>query len=210
MALESVKSYNASTNNPQVENARQQQLQAAAAPSISAQRNSTDIAKTLVDEKPELKDFYNNYNPLEVTAADQQRYTAYLGTLSNEQRQRLGDAQNFYELSLRNVGGLVMPVIVQLTYADNSTEIQTIPAEIWRKNNEKVTKVIVTKKPVISFVLDPFQQTADTDLSNNAFPRQPSASRFELFQQQQQAQPNPMQQNSSSMQKLEQKPGGTK
>ena len=62
----------------------------------------------------------------------------------------------------------------------------------------------------ISFVLDPFQQTADTDLSNNAFPRQPSASRFELFQQQQQAQPNPMQQNSSSMQKLEQKPGGTK
>ena len=210
MALESVKSYNASTNNPQVENARQQQLQAAAAPSISAQRNSTDIAKTLVDEKPELKDFYNNYNPLEVTAADQQRYTAYLGTLSDEQRQRLGDAQNFYELSLRNVGGLVMPVIVQLTYADNSTEIQTIPAEIWRKNNEKVTKVIVTKKPVISFVLDPFQQTADTDLSNNAFPRQPSASRFELFQQQQQAQPNPMQQNSSSMQKLEQKPGGTK
>ena len=133
-----------------------------------------------------------------------------MGTLSDEQRQRLGDAQNFYELSLRNVGGLVMPVIVQLTYADNSTEIQTIPAEIWRKNNEKVTKVIVTKKPVISFVLDPFQQTADTDLSNNAFPRQPSASRFELFQQQQQAQPNPMQQNSSSMQKLEQKPGGTK
>jgi hypothetical protein len=52
----------------------------------------------------------------------------------------------------------------------------------------------VTKKPVISFVLDPFQQTADTDQSNNAFPRQPAASRFELFQQQQQSAPNPMQQ----------------
>ena len=57
---------------------------------------------------------------------------------------------HFYELSLRNVGGLVMPVVVQLTYADKSTEVQTIPAEIWRKNNERVTKVIATQKPVIS------------------------------------------------------------
>ena len=208
IALESVKSYNASTRNPRVENARLQQQKAAAPPSITAQRNATDISKTLVDEKPELKDFYNNYDPLAVTPADQQRYTAMLGTLTPEQQQRLNDSQsNFYELSLRNVGGLVMPVIVQLTYADNTQEIQTIPAEIWRKNNAQVTKVIVTKKPVIGFVIDPFQQTADTDLSNNAFPRQPAASRFELFQQQQQTPPNPMQQqpkaSASPTQKLE-------
>ncbi|MFC6225964.1 M1 family metallopeptidase [Hymenobacter artigasi] len=214
IALESVKSYNASTRNPQVENARLQQQKAAAPQSITAQRNATDIPKTLVDEKPELKDFYNNYDPLAVTPADQQRYTAMLGTLTPEQQQRLGDSQsNFYELSLRNVGGLVMPVIVQMTFADNTQEIQTIPAEIWRKNNAQVTKVIVTKKPVISFVIDPFQQTADTDLSNNAFPRQPAASRFELFEQQRpQAQPNPMQQlkaTASPMQKLEQKPVGS-
>jgi hypothetical protein len=212
LSLESVKSYNVSTKNPQVENARLQQ-QRAAPQSITAQRNATDIPKTLVEEKPELKDFYNSYDPLAVTPADQQRYTAYLGTLTDEQRQRLGDTQNFYELSLRNVGGLVMPVVLQLTYADNSQEIQTIPAEIWRINNAQVTKVIVTKKPVISFVIDPFQQTADTDLSNNAFPRQPAASRFELFQQQQQAPQNPMQQQttrtSSPMQKLEQKPVGS-
>jgi hypothetical protein len=214
LALESVKSYNTSTRNPQVENARLQQQKAAAPQSITAQRNATDIPKTLVDEKPELKDFYNNYDPLAVTPTDQQRYTALLSTLTPEQQQRLGDSQsNFYELSLRNVGGLVMPVVLQMTYADNTQEIQTIPAEIWRKNNERVTKVIVTKKPVISFVIDPFQQTADTDLSNNAFPRQPAASRFELFQQQQQAQPNPMQlqpkASASPMQRLEQKPVGS-
>ena len=150
-----------------------------------------------------------------VTPADQQRYTAMLGSLTPEQQQRLNDSQsNFYELSLRNVGGLVMPVIVQMTYADNTQEVQTIPAEIWRKNNAQVTKVIVTKKPVISFVIDPFQQTADTDLSNNAFPRQPAASRFELFEQQRpQAPANPMQQaakaSASPLQKLEQKPGSS-
>ncbi|MCC3153299.1 M1 family metallopeptidase [Hymenobacter sp. BT770] len=212
IALESVKAYNVNTKNPAVENQRLQQLQASAPASISAQRNATELKSTLVDEKPELKDFYNQYNPLAVTPADQQRYTSYLGSLSEEQRQRLGDNQHFYELSLRNVGGLVMPVIVQLTYADNSQEIQTIPAEIWRKNNAQVSKVIVTKKPVISFVLDPFQQTADTDLSNNAFPRQPAASRFELFQQQQQAQPNPMQQAApkANGQKPESSMGGTK
>ncbi|MET4075886.1 M1 family metallopeptidase [Hymenobacter sp. UYCo722] len=213
IALESVKSYNASTRNPQVENARLQQQKAAAPQSITAQRNAQDIAKTLVDEKPELKDFYNNYDPLAVTPADQQRYTAMLGSLTPEQQQRLGDSQsNFYELSLRNVGGLVMPVVLQMTYADNTQEIQTIPAEIWRKNNAQVTKVIVTKKPVISFVIDPFQQTADTDLSNNSFPRQPAASRFELFEQQRpQAPANPMQaaKATSPLQKLEQKPGST-
>ncbi len=213
MALESVKSYNASTRNPQVENVRLQQMKAAAPQSITAQRNASDIKQTLVEANPELKDFYNNYDPLAVTPADQQRYTAMLGSLTPEQQQRLGDSQNFYELSLRNVGGLVMPVILQLTYADNSQEIQTIPAEIWRKNNAQVTKVIVTKKPVISFVIDPFQQTADTDLSNNSFPRQPAASRFELFQQQQQAPANPMQQQpkapASPLQKLEQKPVGS-
>ena len=215
IALESVKSYNASTRNPQVENARLQQQKAAAPQSITVQRNAQDIPKTLVDEKPELKDFYNNYDPLAVTPADQQRYTAMLGTLTPEQKQRLNDSQsNFYELSLRNVGGLIMPVVLQLTYADNTQEVQTIPAEIWRKNNAQVTKVIVTKKPVISFVIDPFQQTADTDLSNNAFPRQPAASRFELFEQQRpQAPANPMQQaakaSASPMQKLEQKPGSS-
>ena len=215
LALESVKSYNASTRNPQVENARLQQQRAAAPQSITAQRNAQDIPKTLVDEKPELKDFYNSYDPLAVTPADQQRYNALLGTLTPEQQQRLTDSQsNFYELSLRNVGGLVMPVVLQMTYADNTQEVQTIPAEIWRKNNAQVTKVIVTKKPVISFVIDPFQQTADTDLSNNAFPRQPAASRFELFQQQQQQAPaNPMQQaakaTTSPLQKLEQKPGSS-
>jgi soluble cytochrome b562 len=205
-----VKAYNVSTKNPAVENARLQQQQAAAPPSISAQRNATDLKSTLVDEKPELKDFYNGFDPLAVTAADQQRYAAYQKGLSPDQQQRLGDSQNFYELSLRNIGGLVMPVILQLTYADNSQEIRTIPAEIWRKNNAQVSKVIVTQKPVISFVLDPLQQTADTDLSNNAFPRQPAASRFELFQQQQQTPPNPMQEAAQAgpMQKQEQKPMG--
>ena len=117
-----------------------------------------------------------------------------------------------YELSLRNVGGLVMPVILQLTYDDGTQEIMNIPAEIWRKNNEQVTKLLVSPRNVVSFVLDPYQQTADTDLSNNAFPRQPVASRFELFQAGQLGNnapqpPNPMQAaKAPALEKRENKP----
>ena len=182
ISLEAVKSYKPNTKNPGLENARLQNERQAQVPSISAQRNATDLKTTLVDEKPDLKDFYNNYDPLAVTEADKQRYFQYLSTLTPQQQQRLNGNLNFYELNLRNVGGLVMPIVIQMTYEDGSQELTTIPAEIWRKNNEQVGKIIITPKNVTSFVIDPYQQTADTDLSNNAFPRQAAPSRFELFQ----------------------------
>ena len=199
ISLEGVKYYRANTKNPGLENARLQKEQQAQVPTLSAQRNATDIKQTAVEAKPDLKDFYNGYDPLAVTEADKQRYFQYLNTLSPQQQQRLNGNLNLYELSLRNVGGLVMPVIIQMTYDDGTQDLVNIPAEIWRKNNEEVTKIIVSPKNVVSFVLDPYQQTADADLSNNAYPRQPVASRFEMFQAGQvgnnaQQPKNPMQQ----------------
>ena len=199
ISLEGVKYYRANTKNPGLENARLQKERQAEVPTLSMQRNATDIKRTAVEEKPELKDFYNGYDPLAVTEADKQRYFQYLNTLSPQQQQRLNGNLNLYELSLHNVGGLVMPVIIQMTYDDGTQDLVNIPAEIWRKNNEEVTKIIVSPKNVVSFVLDPYQQTADTDLSNNAYPRQPVASRFEMFQAGQagnnaQQPKNPMQQ----------------
>jgi hypothetical protein len=112
-------------------------------------------------------------------------------------------------VGLRNIGGLVMPVVVQMTFEDGKQEVVNIPAEIWRRNNEQVTKVFVTDKPVVAFTLDPFLQTADTDLSNNAYPRKLAPSRFELFEQQQRPQPNPMQQQSSATQPVPASSGAT-
>ncbi|UOQ75925.1 M1 family metallopeptidase [Hymenobacter sp. 5516J-16] len=191
LAIESVKWYTVDSKNPEIENARKREIINKAPQSISQQRNLQDIKKTLVDDKPELKDFYNNYDPLATTEADKQRYQQLVKGLSPEQQQRLNSGLHFYEVSLKNRGGLTMPVIVQMTYEDGKQEIMNIPAEIWRKNNAEVTKVFITEKPVVSFVLDPFLQTADTDLSNNAWPQKAAPSRFELFEQQQRAQPNP-------------------
>jgi aminopeptidase N len=206
LAITGVKWYSVDSKNPEIENARKREMINKAPQTLSQQRNLQDIKRTLVDEKPELKDFYNTYDPLATTDADKQRYQQLAKGLTPEQQKRLNAGLNFYEVSLKNLGGLTMPVIVQMTYQDGKQEKMTIPAEIWRKNNAEVTKVFVTEKPVVSFVLDPNLETADIDLSNNAWPQQAAPSRFELFEQQQRTQPNPMQQQ-SALQKLEQKPG---
>ncbi|WBO84731.1 M1 family metallopeptidase [Hymenobacter yonginensis] len=209
LAITGVKWYSVDSKNPEIENARKREMINKAPQTLSQQRNLQDIKRTLVDEKPELKDFYNTYDPLATTDADKQRYQQMVKGLSAEQQQRLNAGLNFYEVSLKNLGGLTMPVIVQMTYQDGKQEKMTIPAEIWRKNNAEVTKVFITEKPVVSFVLDPNLETADIDLSNNAWPQQAAPSRFELFEQQQRTQPNPMQQQQTSMQKMEQKPAGS-
>jgi hypothetical protein len=182
ISLDNVKMYRVNSRNPGTENARTRTERQAQAPTITQQRNATEIPQTLVDQNPDLKDFYNNYDPLAASAQDQARYQQYLKGLTPEQQQRLSSNLNVYQLDLRNVGGLVMPVVLQMTYDDGTKETETIPAEIWRKNNEQVSKLILTPKNVVSFVIDPYQQTADTDLSNNAFPRQATPTRFELFQ----------------------------
>jgi hypothetical protein len=99
-----------------------------------------------------------------------------------------------------NVGGLVMPIILKLDYVDGTSEELRIPAEIWRRDASKVSKLVITDKVLSQVTLDPKLETADTDLSNNFFPRKPVMTRFQLFKQQQQTTPNPMQQ-------LERKPG---
>jgi hypothetical protein len=113
--------------------------------------------------------------------------------LSPAQKKALDSGLNFYEVSFKNIGGLVMPLIVRMEFEDGSEEIVNIPAEIWRYNNEEITKVFITEKPVTNFELDPYLQTADTELSNNFFPRRLAPSRFDIYKQNQREQQNPMQ-----------------
>ncbi len=90
--------------------------------------------------------------------------------------------KNIYEITLSNKGGLVMPVIIEWTYKDGSKEIERIPAEIWRVNETKVTKVFVKDKEVTSVVLDPQKETADINIDDNVFPKaEKPASKFEDF-----------------------------
>ena len=198
IAIEDVKWFTIDSQNPEFVNAQKREEQNKAPQTLAQQRNLQDIKRTLVDEKPELKDFYNSYDPLATTAADKERYQSFMQNLTPEQKKVLDSGLNFYEIGFKNLGGLVMPLIVRMEFEDGTSEVVNIPVEIWRYNNNEITKVFITEKPVVSFELDPFLETADTELSNNYFPRRMAPSRFELFQQQSSPNRNPMQQESST------------
>ena len=128
-----------------------------------------------------MRDFYNDYDQFEVTVLDKKAYDRYLGSLSDNEKGIIEKDNNFYEVTIENKGGLVMPIIVQLNFKDGTNEYHKIPAEIWRYDSEKVTKTFVTEKEVESITLDPYVETADVDTGNNHFPPKAEMSRFELY-----------------------------
>jgi hypothetical protein len=89
----------------------------------------------------------------------------------------------FYELNFSNKGGLVMPIIVQFTYADGSKQIDRIPAQIWRLNEKHVSKFYVQDKEVASILVDPYRETCDIDETNNYWGKLPEPSKFQVFKQ---------------------------
>ena len=94
---------------------------------------------------------------------------------------KLRTSNYFYEIEFEKPGGLVMPVIFELTYSDGSKEIFRYPAEIWRKNDNSFKKVLITEKEVKNIKLDPNEETADIDLSNNNWPKIELPTDFEMF-----------------------------
>jgi len=181
ISIENVRLFQLSTQNPEVEKELQRK-QASGAPVTLSQQRNANIPKRL-DEYPSLKDFYNDFDRFKVTDEERAEYQTFLGTLSDREKQILNAGYFFYVLDLKNIGGLVMPVIIRVEYVDGTTEEMRIPAEIWRYNNFNVSKMIPTRKEVKAFVLDPNLETADTDLTNNFFPRRAVPTRFELYKE---------------------------
>ena len=72
-----------------------------------------------------------------------------------------------------------MPLIVEFKFADGSSDIQRIRAEIWAKDSKEVTKVFRVKNAAVAINLDPYQETADVDMDNNTWPTVSHPSRFQ-------------------------------
>ena len=64
---------------------------------------------------------------------------------------------------------------------NGDTEEMIIPAEIWRRNSKKVTKLITRKNRIKSIELDPHHQTADADFDNNSYPPVMRPGRLEMY-----------------------------
>ncbi len=90
----------------------------------------------------------------------------------------------FYQVVFEKNGGLVMPVILRLTYEDGTTKTIKYPAEIWRFNDKEVKKLIVSDKKIVRFEIDPDNITADVNPDNNVWPRVKKLSKFSKLKKQ--------------------------
>jgi len=153
---------------------------------ISKIRNRED--KKIVfatDADPSLRDFYWRYDrglaKVDTTAFEFTTPPAVIDTFTQAERFNLAGNKNFYEITFSNKGGLVMPIIVEWTFKDGTKEVDRIPVQIWRKNENKVVKTFMKNKEVASIQLDPLRETADINTNNNSWPALVTPSKFQLF-----------------------------
>jgi len=152
--------------------------------SIIVERNRIDF-ELWVDRNKDVRDFYDKNDRFTVTNKERNEYREFIEELEDWEKTALERAidedKNYYVLEFSNHGGLVMPIILQLTYADGEQETMRIPAEIWRRNPKTVKKLIVTDRELSQVIMDPRWETADVDIENNHYPRRIIPSRIEAF-----------------------------
>lgn len=192
ISLDNVSWYELNTMNPEVEHADQKARDEASDKFIGDTRNKELIEETVNERDADIDDFYAKRDVYAVDALHKKDYEDFKSNLTDEQLALLNSGKQFYELEFTNIGGIPMPLILKFTFEDGTSEEIRIPAEIWRRHEENVTKVFIFDKKVSSIRLDPYLETADTDLNNNSWPTQQSPTRFELFRQKHTGE-NPMQ-----------------
>jgi hypothetical protein len=156
---------------------------------ISKIRNRDDKnIRFASDADTALQDFYYRYNR-DLEPYDTAKYELTSEGMPQEPLDEVSKARlskkHFYEITFSNKGGLVMPVIVEFTFKDGTKETDRIPAQVWRLNEQKVTKVFVKDKEVEKIKLDPLRETADINENNNSWNTIPEPSKFTAFKMKQ-------------------------
>jgi hypothetical protein len=194
MNLKEVKLYKWNTRNPELENAFKKELKDAQPADISLQRDRAEGMVTQMDVDKDIIDFYTTYDPFKVTMLDVKDYEEYAKRLTEDEKKMINSDRYYYQVTVENVGGLIMPLIFEFEFADGTARRFKIPAEIWKMSEPTVTKVFALDREATSIALDPQLETADVELNNNFWPARIIPTKFELFKQgQQRPEENPMQ-----------------
>ncbi len=127
------------------------------------------------------KDFSNGPEIITMTDTPDSHYGGFLSRINEKDMRKSLSGKNLYELTIKNLGGLVMPVTIEWNFTDGTSEIETLPAQIWRFDEYQVTKTFIKNKEVSSINLDPNFEFADVNMTNNSFPKTEIPSEFEQF-----------------------------
>jgi aminopeptidase N len=187
ISLDKISKLRLDTKDPDIDFDRLRQEELDKPLSQTDERNRAEGNKLWVERFPDITDYYDENDRFTVTNKERNKYQKFLKKLKPWERKTLERAvkedKNYYVLEFSNKGGLVMPIILQLTYTDGSTESRYIPAEIWRRTSNAVSKLIITDKnqELASVTVDPRWETADVDVHNNHYPRKIIPSRIEAY-----------------------------
>ncbi|MEM7730351.1 MAG: M1 family aminopeptidase, partial [Pseudomonadota bacterium] len=185
MAITDVREYQIGTGNPDVENDIERDEDLVRHPeNIVQRRNREEGRTTRVDRFDSLRDFYNDNDKFAVTNKARNDFTEFLDGLEDWERaaydRAMEDGDYLYFIDFQNIGGLISPLPLTLNYTDGTREEVMIPAEIWRRDSERVTKLLVRDKPVRSILLDEAHQTADANYRNNGYPQSVMSDRLTI------------------------------
>ncbi len=133
------------------------------------------------NETAKAKDFSSGPEVITMTPTSDNSYGQFLSRLDEPEIRKKLSGKNIYEVTISNKGGLVMPVTIEWQYKDGTSEIDRLPAEVWRLNEYEITKTFVKSKEVVKVNLDPNFEFADVDTKNNSFPKVEEASEFDTF-----------------------------
>ena len=148
-------------------------------------RHDDATAEDSVEMKNPKKymDFSTGPKMIKLLNTPESAYGQFLSRLDEPEVYRQLRDKNIYEVTIKNIGGLVMPIIIEWHYTDGTSEIDRLPVQNWRFNEHEIKKVFVKTKEVAQVILDPNLELADTDMSNNKFPKEIEVSQFEQFKQ---------------------------
>jgi Peptidase family M1 domain len=125
-------------------------------------------------------DFSGGPKPFDITRTPIEAYGEYRSKLDDAKIVVSLAGKNIYEVTVKNEGGLVTPLVLEWIFADGSKETDYLPAEIWRINEDVVTKVFVKEKEVTTLIIDPDLKSGDVNMRNNVFPKLPE-SKFDRY-----------------------------
>jgi len=187
ISIDKISKLRLDTKDPDIDFNRLRQEELDKPMSFTDERNKAEGKELWVERFSDITDFYDENDRFTVTNKERNKYNKFLKDLKPWEKvafeRAVKEDKNYYVLEFSNKGGLVMPIILELTFADGSTENQYIPAEIWRRTPKAVNKMIITEKDkeLVSVTVDPRWETADVDINNNHYPRQIIPSRIEAY-----------------------------
>ena len=145
------------------------------------QKQTTELKIQGENSGEKAKDFSSGPEAITMTSTPDASYGGFLSRMDEPELRKQLTGKNIYEVSIKNVGGLVMPVTIEWIFTDGSNEIDKLPAEVWRRNEYEIKKTFIKEKEVSKVNLDPNFEFADTDMKNNSFPKADTPSEFDEF-----------------------------